>query len=186
MVLVWIIPDQAQVQQARILTNTLQQFRPNYLLPKHRAARTPGIFIAPLYGSKLLQLATEDTTNLLTNVHKTEIQAIVGTILYYARAVEPSLLPVANEIASQQAAPTQAALKATNRLLSYCAAHRTGSITFHACDMCLHGVSDASYLSRSYARCVAGAYLFLGNFNRPTQINGPIHVFSTIIPCICW
>jgi hypothetical protein len=98
--------------------------------------------------------------------------------------MDPSLLPVANEIASQQAAPTQAVLKAANRLLSYCAAHRTGSITFHACDMCLHGFSDASYLSRSYARSVAGAYLFLGNFNCPTQINGPIHVFSTIIRCI--
>jgi hypothetical protein len=48
----------------------------------------------------------------------------------------------------------------------------------------LHGFSDASYLSRSHARSVAGAYLFLGNFNKTTQINGPIHVFSTIIPCI--
>ncbi len=100
--------------------------------------------------------------------------------------MDPSLLPVANEIASQQAAPTQTVLKAANRLLSYCSGHRTGSITFHACDMCLHGFSDASYLSRSHARSVAGAYLylFLGNFNKPTQINGPIHVFYTIIPCI--
>ncbi len=92
---------------------------------------------------------------------------------------------MANEIASQQAAPTQAVLKAAQQT-DYSATHRTGSITFHACDMCLHGFSDASYLfvSRSYARSVAGAYLFLGNCNCPTQINGPIHVFSTIIPCI--
>jgi hypothetical protein len=136
----------------------LQRFRPQYLLPKHHAARTPGIYVPPLYGSKIPQMATEkETTTLLTDVQKTEIQAIVGTILYYARAVDPSLLPVANEIASQQAAPTQAVLKAANRLLSYCAAHRTGSITFYACDMCLHGFSDAAYLSRSYARSVAGA-----------------------------
>jgi hypothetical protein len=166
------------------IQKTLLRFRPNYLLPTHRSARTPGIYVPPIYGSKLPQLATEDTTDFLTAVQKTEIQAIVGTILYYARAVDPSLLPVANEIASQQAAPTQAVLKAANRLLSYCAGHRTGSITFHGCDMCLHGFSDASYLSRSHARSVAGAYLFLGNFNKPTQINGPIHVFSTIIPCI--
>ena len=166
------------------IQKTLLRFRPQYLLPTHRAARTPGIYVPPLYGSKLPQMATEDTTNLLSASQKTEIQAIVGTILYYARAVDPSLLPVANEIASQQAAPTQAVLKAASRLLSYCAAHRNGSTTFHACDMCLHGFSDASYLSRSYARSVAGGYLFLGNYNRPTQINGPIHVFSTIIPCI--
>ncbi len=139
------------------IQKTLQRFRPHYLIANHRAARTPGIYVPPLYGSKLPQMATEDTTHLLTDLQKTEIQAIVGTILYYARAVDPSLLPVANEIASQQAAPTQAVLKAANRLLSYCAAHRNGSITFHACDMCLHGFSDASYLSRSYARSVAGA-----------------------------
>jgi hypothetical protein len=128
------------------IQKTLQRFfRPNHLLLKHRTARTPGIYVPPLYGSKLLQLATEDTTNFLTDVQKTEIQAIVGTILYYALAVDPSILPVANEIASQQAAPTQAVLKAADRLLSYCAVHRTGSFTFHACDMCLHGFSDASY-----------------------------------------
>jgi hypothetical protein len=63
------------------IQKTLQRFRPHYLLANHRAARTPGIYAPPLYGSKLPQMATEDTTNLLTDVQKTEIQAIVGTIL---------------------------------------------------------------------------------------------------------
>ncbi len=74
------------------------------------------------------------------------MQAIVGTILYYAGAVDPTLLPIANEIASQQAAPTQAVLKAANRVLSYCAAHLNNAITYHSCDMTLHGLADASYL----------------------------------------
>jgi hypothetical protein len=112
------------------------------------------------------------------------IQAIVGTILYYARAVDPTLLPIANEIASQQAVPTQAVLKAANRVLSYCAAHLNNAITYHACDMILHVFADASYLSRSHARSVAGAYLFLSNHLQPTKINGAIHCFSTIIPCV--
>jgi hypothetical protein len=50
--------------------------------------------------------------------------------------------------------------------------------------MILHVLADASYLSRSHARSVAGAYLFLGNHLQPTKINGAIHCFSTIIPCV--
>jgi hypothetical protein len=50
--------------------------------------------------------------------------------------------------------------------------------------MILHVLADASYLSRSHARSVAGAYLFLGNLLQPTKINGAIHCFSTIIPCV--
>jgi hypothetical protein len=67
--------------------------------------------------------------------------------LYYARAVDPTLLPVANEIASQQATsnPTLKVLQAANRLLSYCTAHRDKALTYHACDMALHIHMDASY-----------------------------------------
>jgi hypothetical protein len=50
--------------------------------------------------------------------------------------------------------------------------------------MTLHVFADASYLCRSHAWSVAGAIFFLGNHNDPTRINGSIHVFSTIIPCV--
>jgi hypothetical protein len=50
--------------------------------------------------------------------------------------------------------------------------------------MILHGHVDAFHLSRSHARSVAGAYLVLGDHNLPLKINGAIHSFSTIIPCI--
>ncbi len=66
-----------------------------------------------------IQLVQEDNSTLLTPTQRTEIQTIVGTLLYYARAVNPLLLPIANEIASQQANPTQKVLTAANRALSY-------------------------------------------------------------------
>jgi hypothetical protein len=50
--------------------------------------------------------------------------------------------------------------------------------------MILHLFVDASYLSRSLARSVVGCYLFLGNINQPTRINGSITVVSSIIPCV--
>jgi hypothetical protein len=50
--------------------------------------------------------------------------------------------------------------------------------------MALHVFADVSYLCRSHTRSVAGAIFFLGNHNDPTRINGSIHVFSSIIPCV--
>ena len=126
------------------IKKALQCFRPQYLLPTHRAAATPGKYHDAIYPR--IQLATLDTSPLLTPIQRTEIQAIVGTLLYYARAVDPSLLPIANEIASQQANPTQKVLTAANRALSYASKHQNNSITYYACEMILFLHVDASYL----------------------------------------
>ena len=175
-------PTSVSLSMPEYITKALQRFRPQYLLPTHRAAATPGKYHAAVYPR--IQLVKEDRSPLLTPAQRTEIQAIVGTLLYYARAVDPSLLPIANEIASQQANPTQKVLTAANRALSYASARQNNCITYHACDMVLFLHVDASYLSRSHARSVVGGYFFLGNENRPLLINGATHVFSSIIPCI--
>ncbi len=166
------------------ITKMLTRFRPHYLQPGHRAAKTPGIYIPPNYGKREPQLAPIDSSAPLSAAQNLEIQGIVGTALYYARAVDPTLLPVANELASQQANPTLKVQQTANRFLSYCSAHRDNHITYHACDMALHIHVDASYLSRSHARSVAGAIFFLGNHSQPTRINGTIHAMSSIIPCV--
>jgi hypothetical protein len=166
------------------VTKMLQRFRPQYLLPGHRTAKTPGRYIPPSYTSTP-QVVFVDTTDKLNTTLITELQAIIDTLLYYARAVDPTLLlTIANELASQQAQPTQRVLKAANRVLSYSSANHHNALIHHACDMALHTFADASYLCRSHARSVAGAIFFLGNKNDPTRINGSIHVFSTIIPCV--
>jgi hypothetical protein len=67
--------------QPGYIDKALQCFPPHYLLPTHRAAA-----IYPR-----IQLVKEDKSPLLTPTQRTEIQAIVETLLYYARAVDPSL-----------------------------------------------------------------------------------------------
>jgi hypothetical protein len=162
----------------------LQRFRPQYLLPGHRHPKTPGVYIAPSF-SKQPQTVFVDISEKLSPTLITELQATIGTLLYYARAVDPILLPIANEVAAQQANATRHILNATNRALSYCVAHSDNKIIYHACDMVLHVFADASYyLCRSHARSVAGAIFFLGNHSDLTRINGSIHVFSSIIPYI--
>jgi hypothetical protein len=61
-----------------------------------------------------------DKTEKLSPTLITELQAIIigGTLLYYARAVDLTLLTISNELASQQAQQTQRILKAANRALA--------------------------------------------------------------------
>ena len=69
-------------------------------------ASTPSIYHSPTYGSTV-QLATTDNSPLLCPAQKTHVQAIVGSLLYYARAVDPTMLPAVTAVASAQANPTQ-------------------------------------------------------------------------------
>ncbi len=101
------------------VTKMLQRFRPQFLLPGHRPPRTPGVYIAPSF-SKKPQTVFIDRSEKLSLALITKLQAIIGTLLYYARAVDPTLLPIANELASQQANATRRILNAANRALSYC------------------------------------------------------------------
>jgi hypothetical protein len=121
----------------------LQQFRPQYFLPGHRPPRTPGVYIAPSF-SKKPQTIFIDRSEKVSPTLVTELQAIIGTLLYYARAVDPTLLLIANELASQQANATRRILNAANRALSYCAAFSNNQIVYHACDMALHVFADAT------------------------------------------
>jgi hypothetical protein len=109
------------------VTKMLQRFRPQYLLPSHRSPRTPGRYIPPSY-TPGPQVTFVDKTLNPTLI--TELQAIIGTLLYYARAVDPTLLTISNELASQQAQPTQRILKAANRALSYCVTRHQNALVY--------------------------------------------------------
>ncbi len=141
-------PSAVSISMPGYIDKMLQRFRPSYLLPSHRPSHAPGKYTIPVF--RRIQHVEIDDSPMLSPSQTKELQAIVGTLLYYARAVDPTLLPIANELAWQQATPTTKALTAANRALSYCAGHMTNSITYNACDMILFGHVDASYLlSRS-------------------------------------
>ncbi len=179
---IYFTPTSVSISMPGYIDKMLKRFRPHYRLPTHRPAHTPGRYTIPVHSK--VQYANVDDSPPLAPDQRTELQAIIGTLLYYARAVNPTLLPIANELASQQVSFRVRALKATNRALSYATGNSNKCTTFYYCDMILHGHVDASHLSRSHARSVAGSYLFLGDHNLPLKINGAIYAFSTIIPCI--
>ncbi len=87
-------------------------------------------------------------------------------------------------VASQQAVPTKRVLQAAERLLEYAAQYPSHRLGYHACDTVLHIQSDASFLSRSECRSVAGGVHYLGNKDEPLQVNGPLLALSRIISCV--
>ena len=112
------------------------------------------------------------------------LQQVVGTFLYYARAVNPKMLMVLNSIASEQANSIEATAKSVNQLLNYAATHHESITRYHASGMTLHIHSDTSFLSESGAKSRVGGYHYLSTASEdpkkapPKQppLNGTIHV----------
>ena len=75
------------------------------------------------------------------------MQQIVGTLLYYSNAVNPTMLTALGSIATQQSKGTEKTYADTLWLLNYAATHPNAKIHDTASDMILYIHSDASYLS---------------------------------------
>ncbi len=124
---------------------------------------------------------------LLDEAGKKCVQQIVGSFLYYARAVDPTILMALSEIFSQQAAPTKNTMTCVNHFLDYMWTHPDAVIRYRASDMILNVHSDASCLLAPKARSQAGGYFFLGSLPHnadPIKLNGTIHVQCTILKLI--
>lgn len=148
-----------------------------------RLASTPGIYKAPTYGAKV-QSAIIDNTAPLSPKDTTILQEITGSLLYYARAVDPTMLTATNAVASSQATPTQLVREQAIRLLQYARAFPDNRVVFHKSKMHFIIQSDASYLSRSKARSVAGGIGYFGDANNPTAENGMVYAMSSIIDVV--
>jgi hypothetical protein len=122
---------------------------------------TPSKYVTPVYGAKM-QYATQDETPLLSAKQCTTIQRITVSVLYYSRAVDPTVLMPLNDIATEQTTATEKTQTATSQLLDYLVMHPDATIRFYASDMILHIHSDASYLSYSKTRSRLGGLFNLG------------------------
>jgi hypothetical protein len=142
---------------------------------------TPSRYVTPVYGANT-QYATMDETPPLTAQQCLTIQKVTGSVLYYARAVDPTVLIPLNDIATEQTKATEKTQAATNQMLNYLATHPDATIRCHASDMVLHIHSDASYLSFSNARSRLGGLFFLGNkFPEQETLNGSILNVAAVI-----
>jgi hypothetical protein len=113
---------------------------------------SPHHWITPHFGKATQLTSPPDKSKPLSPADLKLVQQIVGVFLYYARALDNTMLVALNAIAAAQAKGTQATLKACRRLLDYAATHPNARIRFHASDMINKCDSDASYLCEPKAK----------------------------------
>ncbi len=104
------------------------------------------------YGAKTQLTPESDTSALLDDKCKHRIQEIVGSLLYYARAVDKKLLVALSAIAARQAQATVATEFVVNLLLDYVATYPNDGIIYRASDMILCAHSNAGFLNESQSR----------------------------------
>ena len=129
------------------------------------------------FGSEAQRPIPKDTSPPLSPDEIKHIQRVIGSILYYARAVDLTVLMALSTIASEQAHGTENTMRKTKQLLDYLATHSEATVRFHASDMILNIHSDASYLSEANAHSRACGHFFMGwksNPTKPIKLNGGI------------
>jgi hypothetical protein len=128
-----------------------------------------------------------DDSPFLDKAGKKQIQQVVGIFLYYAWAVDPTILMALSDIATQQADPTENNKKRADQFLNYMWTHPDAIIRYHASDMILNVHSDASYLSAPRAQSRASSYFFLGSLltdGDPIKLNEAIHITCTFLKLV--
>jgi hypothetical protein len=160
------------------VSNVLSKFQHDS--PK-QPQHTPSNYVTPVYGAKT-QYATKDETRPLTAKQCLTIQKVTGSVLYYARAVDPNVLMLLNDIATEQTKATEKTQATTNQLLDYLATHPDATIRYHASDMILHIQINASYLSISNAHSrLCGLFFFGDKSPHKDNINGSILNVASVI-----
>jgi hypothetical protein len=124
-----------------------------------RPEHAPHTWNPPIYGSKTQYVEDETTSPALSVKDVNKLQQLTGTLLYYDRAVDPTLIMPINVLASKQ---SRATADKVIKLFNYCNTHPETKIRYHASGMILHIHSDASYLSEKEAKSRAGGLLLHG------------------------
>jgi hypothetical protein len=131
------------------------------------------------YGAKeQFTCTTINTIPPLDNRGITQVQGIIGSLLYYAWAVDNKLLATLSAIGYQQASAMEDTLVAVNQLLDYVATYPNNSITYQTSNMILDAHSDASFLSEPHARSRIRSHIFVSKDDPIPRTNRPIFSIS--------
>lgn len=138
----------AELTMPNYIKQTLKTYQ--HPTPK-RQQHSPFLAHQPQYGPNQTPEPIDTTAPIPLN-RKRPIQQIIGKLLYYARAVDPTLLVAISHIASTQANPTEQTEEEVAHLLDYCTTHPDACTVLYNSTMQLHVHSDASYLNAPKAR----------------------------------
>ena len=181
--LAWNYPQRTcDLSMPGYIERTLQRFQ--HVAPT-KAVHSPHPWQRPNYGAKTQFTPTPDDSPALDAKDKLRILEVLGTLLYYARAVDSTLLTAIGELATEQSVGTKHTMDKLTQLLNYCASHPDATIRYTASDMVLAVESDASYLSVTKGRSRAAGFFFLTNHRSAStdsfKSNGAVHVLCHIM-----
>jgi hypothetical protein len=148
-----------------------------------RPEHAPHTWNPPIYGAKTQYVEDETTGPALSDKDVNKLQQLTGTLLYYTRDVDPTLITPINVLASEQSKATAATAEKVIKLLNYCNTHPETKIRYHASAMILHIHSDASYLSEKEAKSRAGGFFYMGSSisTEKKLTNGAILIISKVL-----
>lgn len=122
------------------ITQVLQKYKhPQTKSPQY----SPHPCSTPQYGTKVQTPLPLDQTPLVSSQEVTRIQKIIGSLLFYARVVDSTLLVTLSSLAHQQAQATENTIKRVTQILDYCATLPSAKLRFTQSDMVLKLHSDA-------------------------------------------
>ncbi|KAI2490112.1 Reverse transcriptase (RNA-dependent DNA polymerase) [Fragilaria crotonensis] len=167
------------------IERALQRFQHIVPTNMHKPEHSPHPWQRPNYGATTQYATIPDASPALDAADKTHILEVLGTLLFYARAIDSTMLTAIGELATEQSQATKTTLDKLSQLLNYCASHPDATVRFTASDMILAVESDASYLSVVKGRSRAAGYFFLTNKplspDGPYKPNGAVHVLCHIM-----
>jgi hypothetical protein len=135
------------------IKEALQKYQhPAPMRPEH----APHKCNPPVYDAKAQYVEDDNNSPALSAKDVTKLQQLTGTLLYYAREVDPTLILPINVLASEHTKATSDTSDNVIKLLNYCTTHPETILRYHASDMILNIHSDASSLSEIEAKSRAG------------------------------
>ena len=97
---------------------------------------------------------------LRPDIDTRHIQRVVGSLLYYERAIDNTIHTALNSLGAHQSKPTETTRNDANMLMDYLHTHPNVRLRYHKSDMQLHIDSDAAYLVAPKAKSrVAGYFI---------------------------
>ena len=105
----------------------------------------------------------ENTSPLIPKEEKICIHKIVGKFIYYATAVDPTILVALGPIAVNQAKSYETTDQAIKQLLYYCDTLPYATLRYKKSDMVIRVHSDLLYRPVYQVRIISGGNLFWGS-----------------------
>ena len=141
--------------------------------------------LAPMkYGATAQEQIKTDESKTAFPERINRVQKIFGSILYYERSVDPTILMALSTLAIEQSKGTAQTIKNLQQLLDYLGTHPYKKNQYYASGMIINIHSYASYLSERDARSRSEGHFFLGRKpqdKHPVHLNGAIFTLCLIL-----